>query len=876
MSRSSRTLDTAYSSEEGLFSFEEYDSYEEEEDDSSEQGKWRKRQEEIILKDIDENVLFWIDVISKQVQNKCAFLPVLTHRDKFDSSEVERRSEMLKERLEKISASVNIFFDSNGKIPQVSCLEDQRSNELHRAILQITSEYPLLKGHVLKNHLETRVPPVTSLVLNVVNNLKAKGRKLLHLYDLKQEVGAEFARNPYHAVEEMRLPQIIDALKFLSHAGCITYFLGGDGCSTDYDTLSQVVILDPRWIVTAYSSILCKDLRRKVRELKQERSISFVRKEDVIDYHEAFQKRTSECAVVSREDTALLWDSRSSIKKAKDAFHSNHGFSLYHFLRKVFEKHHILVSLTTSSKDKAPTFYLLPSLFRKVPEEYWRFKPSQNHQTTLCQSWVFNGRIPSGLFDRVNVAVLQSLFHKHSSMSDEILNTAKVDEIKCWKNAFFVRVVEYVSEHQHLSNIIKIYVRIVDRDSPQCVDSGDMVFGEKKLFVSATGNTGNNGETMWTLGYQEAIKSIQAVIDEFDFNTIEHEVACPDCLRILEANDAFTVAYESLAVDQYEPHICSRGHRLNPNLLLGPDFGVEGDTSSVSTGAFTFSSMTTSSSLFEGPETKNVEELLGSVVLVGLWDKGSQEIQNLGSGFIADRKRGFIVTASHIFYDNPVGKIAGPMYYGLKNAKAVIGVIPKSSIEDENVGAIFTYCADIIADDVNKTDACILRISSKFKNPVKADGIKLDIQPEKELRQNDIIRQSFKRLRCVGCSLEDHVRVLGFNQEGEGLAEKGEYVEQMPCVTKGYVSKKLSSHRHRNAEGFIPTAEIVVMCNTISGHSGGPCVNTNGEVIGIVSRADPVEKDRCYLVPAKQIKILLNKAKERFDSGGNYELMNAY
>ena len=74
----------------------------------------------------------------------------------------------------------------------------------------------------------------------------------------------------------------------------------------------------------------------------------------------------------------------------------------------------------------------------------------------------------------------------------------------------------------------------------------------------------------------------------------------------------------------------------------------------------------------------------------------------------------------------------------------------------------------------------------------------------------------------------------------------------------------------------MPTSEIVVMCNTISGHSGGPCVNANGEVIGIVSRADPVEKDRCYLVPAKQIKILLNKAKERFDCGGNYELMNVY
>ena len=47
--RSNRTLDTVLSSEEGRYSFEEYDSYEDEyDDDDLEQGKSRKRQDEII------------------------------------------------------------------------------------------------------------------------------------------------------------------------------------------------------------------------------------------------------------------------------------------------------------------------------------------------------------------------------------------------------------------------------------------------------------------------------------------------------------------------------------------------------------------------------------------------------------------------------------------------------------------------------------------------------------------------------------------------------------------------------------------------------------------------------------------------------------
>ena len=98
--RSNRTLDTVLSSEEGRYSFEEYDSYEDEyDDDDLEQGKSRKRQDEIILRDIDDNVLFWIDSISKKFPHACTLLPALTHRDKFDNAELERRTVMLKERL---------------------------------------------------------------------------------------------------------------------------------------------------------------------------------------------------------------------------------------------------------------------------------------------------------------------------------------------------------------------------------------------------------------------------------------------------------------------------------------------------------------------------------------------------------------------------------------------------------------------------------------------------------------------------------------------------------------------------------------------------------------------------------------------------------
>ena len=56
--------------------------------------------------------------------------------------------------------------------------------------------------------------------------------------------------------------------------------------------------------------------------------------------------------------------------------------------------------------------------------------------------------------------------------------------------------------------------------------------------------------------------------------------------------------------------------------------------------------------------------------------------------------------------------------------------------------------------------------------------------------------------------------------------------------------------------------KIVVICPTIGGHSGGPCVNQQGEVIGILSRADPADRQRCYLVPSSEWLPLVKTAKK--------------
>lgn len=84
-----------------------------------------------------------------------------------------------------------------------------------------------------------------------------------------------------------------------------------------------------------------------------------------------------------------------------------------------------------------------------------------------------------------------------------------------------------------------------------------------------------------------------------------------------------------------------------------------------------------------------------------------------------DKKLGLIVTAGHILFNMKEGREFGAPYYGLQDAKVVIGVIP-----DGNDGhdAVFRYFADIVAEDIHNVDACVLRITTRLVEDVNDVG----------------------------------------------------------------------------------------------------------------------------------------------------------
>jgi len=65
-------------------------------------------------------------------------------------------------------------------------------------------------------------------------------------------------------------------------------------------------------------------------------------------------------------------------------------------------------------------------------------------------------------------------------------------------------------------------------------------------------------------------------------------------------------------------------------------------------------------------------------------------------------------------------------------------------------------------------------------------------------------------------------------------------------------------------------SEIIIEdCPVYVGHSGGPCVNQDGMVIGILCRGHPKIDKRYYLVPAAKLKVILNDAQKIVDFGAS-------
>ena len=680
--------------------------------------------------------------------------------------------------------------------------------------------------------------------------------------------------------------------------------------------LSQFVFLNPRWLVAAVACILRHDLDREIQETRR----LMEEGNNQLSRGDSFYEVNLNCPVITAEDACMLWQAKKFTKKAAERAeqYSNHvALKPFEFLQLLLIKFGVFVPIDlgtekvclggfeysrdnagngsapteeiTLGQDEIPppdsTFFFLPSLLGPgEPVEAWTYKSTDSWKATLCHSVLFPDGVAPGLMERITATVLSNIYsiaHQKEtpllkSMLDGKLVPAHeghltVKEVLCWRTAFLVKLGMQMGTGDDLKeSVVEVFCGLVDKDSHLCVGSEYMSSGQRRLITSGKGQEGDGGRKIWVGGYRLVISAVQKVMAEYGGLEYEKQAFCPTCLAKRSAGEASSWAFSVIraaAKNGQTTITCRHGHRVDTRLVAGPSAGLQPQPKD---------NLMTNPSAPEIPIT----DLLRGVVVVGLWDGNTKKVVRVGSGFIADKKRGLIVTASHTLM-NIWGDPSAPFgdnYYGLRQGKVCIGVIPRNKGGETGTEAYFRYFAKIVRKDpdidqgVCHLDACVLRITTRMENDVGGNGEGCGDQIEQLLLNNPhaLKQEKLQQLKITDrCELDEQVRIVGYNQGGEGLLGPGVSLNRRVDMARGYVCKKFGGGevppsagdhpeiRHR----FKPREEIVVICPTIGGHSGGPCVNQQGEVIGILSRADPAERQRCYLVPTYEWTNLLREAK---------------
>jgi S1-C subfamily serine protease len=831
--------------------------------------------------DIEDRVLSWVDTVARRGSHS-AVLPIALVPSNMSPDEAKRRCDIMQTL---IMEHTERKFPS-GLVPPkvllgaetVICvsLDTQMGMDyLEEMILDIATD----ASHSVFDHVGTPVPPGTVQVLETVRRLKENSNKLVLVDHLMAELPMGV---------DLSVEAVMSSLHFLASIGEVLYFGGTD------EMLDHYVILSRKWLVSALSCILRNDLKRELSETRRFMNMQCLySNQQFPESHvtHTFSNNASSCPVVSSHDTQMLWQSMNFMREAADRSsqlneNSTTASTMFGFLERLLVHTGVFLPLDIDRFVSSDSVYFVPSLLsRESVRDVWTYKSSESWMCTLCHSWLFRDGAPVGLIEHITVALLRDLYESSHIVAsnaningsshgpparsqtfpfgqnsltefidnhgdDEPIGHIKIHQIVCWKNSVLIKIGRvFPAENELRESFVEMFVAITDQSSPHAVASDAMRSNMQRLVVSGKGQVGHFGRKLWKGGYNIVLDSIKASVA--DCTNVDRQVVCPECLAYAHPSSACTWSWDSVRVASDPVVRCMRGHRVSNHLICGSipaaskvDGGKAGDA-----------------------HKKPVKELLPAVVVVGLWDDMTKTIRNVGSGFIADRKQGLIVTAAHILYNMEEGRNFGEPYFGMKNGRAVIGIIPEDGKEGH---AVFRYFAEIVAEDIHNMDACVLKITTRLENDVDDDTM-VGEQPEKVVE--NFQQESLQPMKTTRrFELEEAVRVMGFNQGGEGLLEKGKHVNRSVDFAKGYIVKQFNltdDHSSTSGDssstgcGFQPREEIVVMCPTISGHSGGPCVNDEGKVVGILSRGDPVDRQRCYLVPSSEIKALLSKAKKR-------------
>jgi len=601
-------------------------------------------------------------------------------------------------------------------------------------------------------------------------------------------------------------------LRQLASAGSILYFEG--------EFVGDYVVVDQKFFLSAAAAV--------------------ARRQETTQHGDgALNDIPSHLPIITNDDADTLFRSMSFISDAlADGSIDMKPDIFTSYMKEVLVMNDIFIPYKTDGA----TSYFIPSLCNDMPtDDSWSYKSHESWRTTLASSWTFDSSSTTSVMNVISSALLS---HFSSVPEDR-----EVTQVMIWRSSFLVHLSPRHTEAIRAGDAgsVTIFGHLASESDTNLSVAMRSTASDKRRFVlSARGQSGGGGRNIWGGGYRSVLSILAKALSKLDGVEQTQETICPDCLASYHPSNAATWTNESLGrIARCETHaLCNNGHRVETALICGQEAtdALHGSTKNQ----------------ILNRSASSVSSHLGSVVLVGLYDEQKHVVTRVGSGFIADAKRGLIITAAHVVMD-----VESALSYAHQPCKAVIGVLPSG----DPSAAVYRYFAELLIEDSRTVDACVLRITTKFEQDVCIVEECCN-QPEFPVINNTaVLKADLKQLKTTTSrEIGEDVRILGYSQSGEGTLPRGGHINRSPDLARGYITRifRLDDQCVNNSTGeLIPREEIIVCCRVIEGMSGGPAINNEGKVLGLLSRSDKADGERCYLVPASELRRLLKRAKAK-------------
>lgn len=455
-----------------------------------------------------------------------------------------------------------------------------------------------------------------------------------------------------------------------------------------------------------------------------------------------------------------------------------------------------------------PNVFLVPRLVDSFVRHYdgWTYKCGESYNGSLCSLFTFAcHQSPETVMAQLFARVISAL----SAAADGSLS--QLENVQCWKNAFRLQWKS-------------VDVFVVWLESWLDASASNMNPGTRSIAVFGKGNLAH---------IANGFRRVRDIVSDMLVTTYNSSslVLCYECLRntnpLNADNWSWDKAHESSQSDD-AVLICKNGHRIYSTLASGV---CKADCSP------TFD------------ELRPVENRFREcVVIVGTLNSES-ELISVASGFIVDAKRGLVATVGHAVYEMKNLDRSGQML----GCKAVIATVMRGKHD-----APLWYFVEIEANDIKTSDLCILRICARVENyQFDQPGIPINLDNIDEEHMREL---SLSNHLCP----EERVRIVGYphSKSENGLCSYvecvGGRIERLHKVTMDDDDGEMIQYDGgEDCRAWLPFKEIVVnSCSgVVNGQSGGPCLNEDGDVVGIYCRGQESHVD--YLVPASEIKHLL-------------------